>query len=56
MKIGGVFPGLEADGAAMPHNPVRSGPHILGVMALRGNTRQPQIFAKSLLKTRAMGA
>ena len=56
MKVGGVLPGLEADGAAMLHHPDRRGPHILGVMALRRNTRQTQILAELLLKASAVGA
>ena len=56
MKIGGVFLRLEADGAAVVHHPVGGGAHVLGVLGLRGDARQAQVFKQLLLAARAMGA
>jgi len=56
MEISGVFLRLETNGAAMVHHPVSRGPHVLGVLGLRGDARQPQVFEQFLLAARAMGA
>ena len=55
MKICGVLARLEADAAAMFYHPIGGGSHILGVMALCRNARQPQVLAQLCFKAAAVG-
>ena len=56
MKIRGVLARLEADAVAMFYHPIGGGTHILGVMALGRNARQPQVLAQLRFKAAAVGA